>query len=576
MKKFLLIAAALFAATAGFAQQLVEQKPDMNLKVKSYERSLNKAPMAPMILATENVGGTNIVKKSYSNGLYYWRPSGTMWWGETEEGATYYYSFLTIPPFQDIVMENMYSNPTKTSWYINGTDYSDYADSDGNFDYGTFYYNGYMYYLPTLTYGSYTFTLGEWNSSYGAYMMADSVNNLSFIDQSYGSSMAEATTQYVFGGLSEGWLYGPGYVTSDNVNYTCYSIETAYPAPASPLYIEYAHATVLSNSTTPLADGVTLYLYFYNEDYTEVLGTMQATADDFTLLYGPYSVSYTSTGVCYFYHVTFSSTGTDIFGNTYVEPITIDEPFIAYIDGIDQDGVNFGFMGQTAIADDRYTYTYTYSTGATTNDVTFFSCADTDGNAYSFSYSDTQITMTFRSCFDYVEVPSEIEFYTDETYTETVTYDQMNQLQVSDDGTTVTNVGYSSMDYAFALVNFDWVNQETGEEEYSYELPDWIDELVVEDAGSGYKYVTVTAQALPDGTENRSATIYFEGKGYTSTEPLIVLQGEGASAETGISAVSVTNNANTEETNTYNLAGQLVDSSYKGIVVKNGHKFLKK
>lgn len=576
MKKFLLIAAALFAATAGFAQQLVEQKPDMNLKVKSYERSLNKAPMAPMILATENVGGTNIVKKSYSNGLYYWRPSGTMWWGETEEGATYYYSFLTIPPFQDIIMENMYSNPTKTSWYINGTDYSDYADSDGNFDYGTFYYNGYMYYLPTLTYGSYTFTLGEWNSSYGAYMMADSVNNLSFIDQSYGSSYAEATTQYGFGGLSEGWLYGPGYVTSDNVNYTCYSIETAYPAPASPLYIEYAHATVLSNSTTPLADGVTLYLYFYNEDYTEVLGTMQATADDFTLLYGPYSVSYTSTGVCYYYHVTFSSTGTDIFGNTYVEPITIDEPFIAYIDGIDQDGVNFGFMGQTAIADDRVNYTYTYSTGATTNDVTFFSCADTDGNAYSFSYSDTQITMTFRSCFDYVEVPSEIEFYTDETYTETVTYDQMNQLQVSDDGTTVTNVGYSSMDYAFALVNFDWVNQETGEEEYSYELPDWIDELVVEDAGSGYKYVTVTAQALPDGTENRSATIYFEGKGYTSTEPLIVLQGEGASAETGISAVSVTNNSNTEETNTYNLAGQLVDSSYKGIVVKNGHKFLKK
>lgn len=575
MKKFLLVTAALFAAVAGFAQQIVEQKPDMNLMVKSYERGLNKAPMTPMMLATENVAGTNIVKKSYSNGLYYWRPEGSLWWGETEEGGCYYNSCLVVPPFQDIVLENKYSNPTKTSWYFSDTDYSDYANSDGDFEYGTFYYNGYIYGFPALTYGSYSYTLGEWNS-YGAYLLADSVQNLSFIDQANGPVVDETVSQYTFGGLSEGWLYGSGYVTSDNVNYNCYAIETAYPAPASPLYIENAHATVFSNCTTPLADGVTLYLYFFNEDYTEVLGTMQATADDFTLLGGPYSIDYTSTGVAYAYTVTFSSTGTDIFGNSYVEPITINEPFVAYIADINQDGINFGFLGQTAIAEDRFTYTYTYSNGSTTNDITFFDCADSDGNSYSFSYQDTQICMSFRACFDYVEVPSEIEFYTDETYTETVTYDQMNQLQVSDDGTTVTNVGASDIDYAYALVNFDWINQETGEEEYSYELPDWIDELVVEDAGNGYKYLTVTAQALPSGTENRSAVIYFEGKGYTSTEPLIILQGEGASAETGISTVSVTNSSAAGETKAYNLAGQLVDDSYKGIVVKNGHKFIKK
>ena len=561
MKKLLLVTAAMFAATMGFAQQLVEQSEDLKATVNVSARGLQKAPMAPLLMTAEEKAQRSYAKKSVANGLYYYRPEGTMWYGETEEGGVYYVSFLVVPAWTDVVFENQYTNPTATSWYINGTEYSDQVTDEGDFNYGSLYYDGYMYYLPDLTYGSNTFQLGEWNSyydyyGYGALVMADTVTGLSFQDLSYYNN----ASSYGFGGLSEGWLYGPGYVTSGNVDYTCYGIEQYYPKPASPLYIEYVYATVYANCQTPIEEGTTINMYFYNEDWSEIIGTLQATADDCTDLGYSYTVDYTTTGEAYIYSIKFAATGTDVFGNSYTEPLTIDEAFNLFID-VPEEGMNFGFMGQTAISEDR------------PMEVTAFDCADADGNAYGFYYTDTQINLNFKACFDYVECPSDIDFYTDATYTETVTYSDMNQLMVSDDGTTVYNVGMEDIDYAYVYAAFDWINNETGDYEYSYELPDWISELTVEDSGYGYFYVTVTADELPEGTENRSASIYFEGKGYTSTMPLKILQGEGAD---GISSVEVTTNNTNSDNRTYNIAGQQVDNTYKGLVIKNGNKFMRK
>ena len=563
MKKLLLVSAAMFAATMGFAQQIVEQSEDLKATVNVSARGLQKAPMAPQMMTAEEKMQRGYAKKSVANGLYYYRPEGTMWYGETEEGGVYYVSFLVVPAWTDVVFENQYTSPTSTSWYINGTEYSDQVTDEGDFNYGSLYYDGYMYYLPDLTYGSNTFQLGEWNSyydyyGYGALAMADTVTGLSFQDMSYYNN----ASSYGFGGLSEGWLYGPGYVTSDNVDYTCYGIEQYYPKPASPLYIEYVYATVYANCQTPIEEGTTINMYFYNEDWSEIIGTLQATADDCTDLGYSYTVDYTTTGEAYIYSIKFAATGTDVFGNSYTEPLTIDEAFNVFID-VPEEGMNFGFMGQTAISEDR------------PQEVTAFDCADADGNAYGFYYTDTQINLNFKACFDYVECPSDIDFYTDATYTETVTYSDMNQLMVSDDGTAVYNVGMEDIDYAYVYAAFDWINNATGDYEYSYELPDWVSELTVEDSGYGYFYVTVTADELPSDVENRSASIYFEGKGYTSESPLIILQGEGAEA-TGISSVEVTSNNTSSDDRTYNVAGQQVDNAYKGLVIKNGHKFMRK
>ena len=53
----------------------------------------------------------------------------------------------------------------------------------------------------------------------------------------------------------------------------------------------------------------------------------------------------------------------------------------------------------------------------------------------------------------------------------------------------------------------------------------------------------------------------------------IIINGVITNTDTGISTpVTLT----TEDTPMYNLQGQQVDSSYKGIVIKNGKKYLQK
>lgn len=600
MKRFLLIiTAAVFAATLSFAQQTIDRATIKSSRVQDLRRGLNVMTQAPQmsigkgkVVTDQATAHQSTVSKAYADGVYYYRPEGTMWQGVTEKGYSSYYSLLIVPPCQSIVFENQASNPTKCTWSINGTDYTDSADENGDLDYGTLLYDGYGYYLPTLTYGSYTYTLGEWNTYLKeGILFCDSIDDISFIDQSYYSG---ADVYTIGSGMSEGWLYGPSIISDTDENgdttatYTVYAVETDYPGPLSPLYIENAHFLVYANSTTPMESGKELTMYFLDSNDWEagtatIIGSMTATLDDCTLLGGPYDATgYIPSGQVYMYNVTFSAKGTDVFGNTYEEPITIPagQDFTIYLDGLDQDGINFGFWGQTNIDADRHFKEYTYSSGSTTWDVTFLDVYDNDdGAAYMLSYPETQWTISLKGGFDFIEVYPEVEYYTDATYTTTETYTDMNILNVSDDGTTVTNAGYTDIDYVYAIAAYDWVNQGTGEEEYSYELPDWIDELVVEEGSYGYKYISVSCQALPSGTDSRYALISLEGKGYTSEYSILVTQGSVDTDNidtSGISsAVAITGNKQSTS-KTYNLAGQLVDSSYKGIVVKNGHKFVRK
>jgi hypothetical protein len=75
------------------------------------------------------------------------------------------------------------------------------------------------------------------------------------------------------------------------------------------------------------------------------------------------------------------------------------------------------------------------------------------------------------------------------------------------------------------------------------------------------------ADALPEGVTGREAHLKFEQWG--AKLEVNVTQGEA----TGISVTvkKVENN-----TPAYNLAGRRVNSGYKGLVIKNGRKFMNK
>ena len=583
MKKFLLVTVAMFTAMVSFAQEFNENSDEMNATISELEIEALNAP-AGLDLAVDDEATESKIKRSGDDSLYYYRPEGTLWRGMTNEGSSYYVSYLIVPPFYDVVFENQSPESYKSgsSWTINGNDRSSYVTDDGDFDFGQHYYNGYSYYVPQVAYGDATFELGEWNTyasetkgyGYGAMVKCDTVNTLSFTDVSYGTRQNDDIKTYSSSSSNSTYfMFGPGLWTVSGEQYEVYRVSQTYPQPVSPLYVEYIFAQIRGDRTPLLEDGTTLYMYVYNEDETELLATLTATADDVELWNGPYTTSYSRTGEYYTGLIMFSASGTDVFGNTYSEPLILDEPFTLVLDIPEADtGMNFGYYSVTAPSQDR-----SIGTG------THFSCRRIDENGDTIVsnryYSSQYIKLNFQGCFDYVECEEELSFYTDATYTETVDVSDMNQLMVSDDGTTVYNIGYynqfgsTAMDYAYVYANFDWTNGATGDYEYTYELPDWISELTVEDSGDGYFYVTVTADELPSGTDNRSASIYFEGKGYTSTMPLKVLQGEGAD---GISSVEVTSNNANSDNRTYNVAGQQVDDTYKGLVIKNGNKFIRK
>ncbi|MCD7714002.1 MAG: hypothetical protein LUI08_03620, partial [Prevotella sp.] len=130
----------------------------------------------------------------------------------------------------------------------------------------------------------------------------------------------------------------------------------------------------------------------------------------------------------------------------------------------------------------------------------------------------------------------------------------------------------------------DW-EDEDGNENYSYiisqntdEDNDWITGYNVYDYSEyGYYLIEFQTEALPSDMEGRSAVLYFTGAGYTDSQPVIIIQGN-AEVPSGINSVLAypEQAAKTKYAGTYNLAGQRVSDSTKGLVVKDGKKVLVK
>ena len=106
------------------------------------------------------------------------------------------------------------------------------------------------------------------------------------------------------------------------------------------------------------------------------------------------------------------------------------------------------------------------------------------------------------------------------------------------------------------------VDPETG-------LPSWLQIGIGNVNESGTEFTLgFQAEALPSGVEGRKVTIVFMQEG--ALLPITIAQGNA----TGISVTTKT--VKNVETPAYNLAGQRVNKNFKGLVVKDGAKFLNK
>ena len=106
-------------------------------------------------------------------------------------------------------------------------------------------------------------------------------------------------------------------------------------------------------------------------------------------------------------------------------------------------------------------------------------------------------------------------------------------------------------------------------EDWTYEAPEWL-EVVFDNTyleENGYVLSQITAQALPVGETGRVGVVTIDADGKVCE--VIVKQGEVQDPATGVENVESVLNGKT-----YNLLGVEVDENYKGIVIKNGQKFI--
>lgn len=576
MKKLLLLSAVSLLSVAAFAQKPVKvqtvKMPVVNM-MKSAKQAQMTGKLAPVA-----------VRKSAANGVYYTRPAGSMYTYDDTEGMGFYVQQLIVAPGSNVTFKNASTASGTPKWTINGSDASDYADAEGNLTYFdeapiACMQRGYGYYNPQLTIGSNSYVLGEYTKYYKDYgpslLSVDSIYSHAVLDNRVGG--------YAFGGAAHPvsatdtvkYLYGTGTFyfndggSAKNLGIIQYGVK-----PMSPLYVEDIHSLFYTAGDAVFADDnahMDIYVMSASQDDegnwaigTDTIAHLVATKASATQMFEPQETKY---GTVAGDMVVFKQKGVDELGAETDVPFVIDQPYALVLEGFQNAGVNCGIVAIEENAADAL------NPGCE-------GILDFDGEQQVGSvYGGGALVWSrgFTGAFDKVSVAQTLYTYDDQGNV-TDTYENMNVLRVSADGQTVETdgMGENGLGAAFVQTAFSWYTPDQEANYVEQELPDWIQSLnvTVNDAENHVYYVKPVCDPLPDGVTGRGYRIYLQGKGVASEYPIVVLQGDATVAD-AINNVEITENKDASN-KIYNVAGQQVNAAYKGIVIKNGKKFINK
>lgn len=615
MKKFLplMIALALSASTSQ-AQELLRNVP--KTKRQSLNQQLDKIGQQKNLeIGIQAVGkpASRAVKRTAASGVYYSRPAGTMYLGWDAEGRGYGFTTLVSNPFIDTYFVDQSKKKGVSEWHLNMfdqtgeiaycEDISQYASGDSlNFTSEL----GYYYPVPTITNlkdsfalsqipynsesydGNYYWTNGRGTTAGGYFytrMIADSIGAHTFIDDHAGGTyywgVLDPKIAVSYNNNPRHYLFGTGTYTGKNEDGSTYvlvseGVQQYFEKPQSPLYVEDIFINGYTFAEQPLAKDAKVVMIindtyydtehgFYRRGEKEI-ARLECTANDITNM-EPQAFG---TGTMTQFTMNFSKKVVDAFGSESIEPVIIDEPFMVTVIGLSNDGVDIGLPGWENPAED------TLETGY----VLYSIQGEEEGNLYTGPFYNGVISLNFvfNSCFDYAEVWSNA--YT----TDGTEITNFNVLKVSDDGQTVENMGEPQLDFVYTDTAFPWFNDQNEENYYLITanddiIPEWISNVLVfeDEVEEGYPrngrvYLSVQCEALPEGVSGRQADLYIFGRGYVSENPICVIQGNlSPDAINGTYKNYVEKNPAV-----YNMAGQKVSNNAKGMVVKNGRKFIVK
>lgn len=572
MKKLLLLAAVAVSTMAANAQAL---KPMAQMQ---------KVKAQPSLLAKQQTMATVAgPKKNVAEGVFYTRPAGAFAYGFDKEGMGYYNAWTLVAPYKEFELVNMCTNKANSSWsWVGDAEMAaKYVNEDGNFVWEQDGATG--YYMPTVVGGRTEYTWGQTDNTYGdnyqsAMRCAEEVSPFTMTDPHMGPD-------YIgWGFLSSHFLFGDGQLNEDGKIYQCFAVEQSFPKPMSPLYVEDIFVSLLNlDSEVFLPAGKELSLDILNAE-GEVLYSLTAGADDITLEdRDPYPTQY---GDMRFAQAVFTMKDVDpLTGDVAAVPFVLDEAFTVVISGFE--GTGIGMRGHFMMDDDDVD---TAERSVVENGyLDFYNVAD-ESDAVSYTFRNPiAIPISFSAMFDAAQV-WEAAVLDDGNNTKVTDF---NVLKVSADGQTVQNAGYAAETSAYVNTASGWFDADDNEVYYladkEDEFPEWLSYLVDNSRWTNYNpetenpgptvYVGVECEPLPAGVEGRGVKLYVNGRGITSDAAIYVLQGnftkEQADAQesTGINSVLAPKAYNGK---TYSVAGQQVNKNFKGIVVKDGKKFINK
>lgn len=569
MKKGLLF---LFALTLGVVtSQAQMNKAFVRSKASALQKmqkmDLSKRSVAPLIQKSSRRAAGDV-------SVMYAYPAGPFYYGLTDD--CYYYQTMQMltGAFDDTEFSNYTSKEEADGSFTGITDvtwdwgtnsetgeaitpFAQRTDENGSMIAQAF---GIMRF-PTLKYGDqsfeYTVTSSDGKTTYPCFWTAgtEGIADFEFSDGNGGTEVYKGTVgNYIPGlGLYSGFGDDYGYIS----NKTFYNLENYqttkqwnntgkktigfaeyYVKPVSHVYAESVVAWYWFDGVTdkekPLGGKtITATICTFDEDNKlKEYATATATDDDVVIVSSENSLCY----------IEFKFSESDpILGDVDAPIVLPDENFIVMLTGFDEVTGNFqspitsadGWAGYGyAILEDQSLSTIGYTNDPKSPQVSLpigFRAALPVAN-----YADANLPAVLFETEGGVGVGVQ----SDETYYQ------------------------GSLIYTMSPKNM-WE---------TVEKPDWITtvELDDEDVSTyGYMVVSLTAEALPSGTDERSGKVVLELYGKQVEIP--VYQSPNA---LGVKNISVDRNNN--ESAAYNLAGQRVNKNYKGLVIKDGRKFMNK
>ena len=532
MKKFTLLSAVL---VAGMATAQVEMTAPISMEIRKAE--FKSIEMTAEVTMEEWNGVKKVAAADYVAHDYYF-VEGMMHFGYTPQFYGLMNSFIAVPYLDSVVWTNYYG---PTNWYMQ---HNDELVAENSETYVTGYGIDGSYYLPyttdhTLTQGDKTYNIkgykyaaGNENGGYLASAVSPIIIStgemipLTLCGMETDPMNNESGSDFyqIGAGARGAYAYGTNLIADTATKVTADTLISTV-RNLSPLKINAVNIPVYSDGTKAIMpEDAEIKIELFAADLTKgiiytdsLLGEAVATVENFLDLNGKMGTI----------SVVFQVE--DILGGMMDAPIVVEGDFVLQITGYNESGCNFGIFA------DYYTPggTTMYKVGGKYTPI--FSASSNLAVSYD-AYWPTLVNDT--------------------------TLNEMNAPVAGG----MCHYGEDTEDYVAIL----YTNVYDIEGAWSIETPEWVSVYAVDTTyltSNGAVMIAFEAEELPATVEGRKEVVSIDADGFVYD--FVITQGV-VGDDTAVDNVV----APLFDNKIYNLLGVEVDENYKGIVIKNGQKYI--